>query len=510
MPLLEPESVLAPPAGPAVDSPREMALVRARLRRLVVATQAVGDQLALPPLYRRIAETARKLVDAEHVALGVLSTAGAATQLVQLEAEDSSALTMLADVEELEGLSALATRLTPGTVSRFASHELPFALPGLWGDGLLAVPVHYRGQVLAVLLMSHIVPGGARPEDEDALLSLATTAGLAIENARLYEEARRRQEWGREASEISNQLLAAIGESEAWNVITSAIRRLADADLAVWWRPTTSDPEVLEVVAAFGPGSEELNEHGNFPLSTFQPSTSGGLVGTLGTADQEPESPVAEVLRDGDIGTLLLLPIAGDHGGMRGWLMCGRRRDKHSFSDLDLDIADTFVAQMSVALDLAEARTLLERMHLLEDRERIARDLHDHVIQSLFAAGLKVQVAGRMPTSAVREGRLSEAVDEINDSIRQLRASIFELNRAETVPARSFRGALLDVVRQITPGLGFQPDVSFEGPLDMVISSLLTAEVVAVLREAATNVGRHANATRLSVRVFTDSRTFLA
>src|SRR5687767_3015269 len=125
MPLLDPETVSAPPVGLAVDSSCEMTLVRARLRRLVAATQAVGDQLALPPLYRRIAETARKLVDAEHVALGVLSTAGAATQLVQLEAEDSSAMTMLADVEELEGLSALATRLRPGIVSRFASHELP-------------------------------------------------------------------------------------------------------------------------------------------------------------------------------------------------------------------------------------------------------------------------------------------------------------------------------------------------------------------------------------------------
>ena len=507
MPLLNPASSSAAPIGFAVDSSQEIALVKARLRRLVTATQSVGDQLALPPLYRRIAESARELVDAAHVALGVLSTAGAATQLVQLEAADSSAMTMLADVGELEGLSTLAARLTPGAASRFASHELPFALPGLWGDGLLAIPVHYRGQVLAILLLSHIVPGWARPEDEDALLSLATTAGIAIENARLYEESRRRQEWGREASEISNRLLASTGEREARNVITRAVRRLADADLTVWWRPTASDPEVLEVVAAFGPGSEELHEQGHFPLDTFEASTSGGLVGTLGTAGQEPESRVAEVLRDGEIETLMLLPIGGDHG-MRGWLMCGRRRDKHSFSDLDLDIADTFVAQMSVALDLAAARSLLERMHLLEDRERIARDLHDHVIQSLFAAGLKVKTAGSMPTTHIRDGRLTEAVEEIDDSIRQLRASIFQLSGSATRPTQSFRGAMLDVVRQFTPGLGFQPDVSFDGPLDTVMSSLLTAEVVAVLREAGTNVGRHASACRLSVEFFTNGRTF--
>jgi signal transduction histidine kinase len=504
----ESESVLAVTVGLVVGDPLdEVAVVRARLRRVVAAMQAIGEQFALPPLYRRIAETARTLVDAEHVALGVLSTAGEATQLVQLESEDSSAMTMLADVEELEGLSDLATRLTPGLVSRFASRDLPFALPGVWGDGLLAVPVHFHGQLLAILLLSHVVPEGARPEDEDALLSLATTAGMAIENARLYEEARRRQEWGREASEISNQLLAATGEGEAHLVITSAVRRLADADLAVWWRPTNDDPVTLEVAAAFGPGSEELNEHGNFPLSTFEASTSGGLLGTLGTASQEPESRVAEVLREGEIETLLLLPIAGDHG-LRGWLMCGRRRDKHSFSDLDLDIADTFVAQMSVALDLAAARTLLERMHLLEDRERIARDLHDHVIQSLFATGLKVKTASSNPTRAVREGRLGEAVDEIDDSIRRLRASIFQLNSAATAPAQSFRGAVLKVIRQITPALGFQPDVSFDGPLDAVISPLLADEVSTVLREAGTNVGRHAGATRMSVEFFTDRSTF--
>jgi signal transduction histidine kinase len=507
MPLLDPQPLVTPTVGLAVDDPLEVAVVRARLRRLVAATQAVGDEFALPSLYRRIAETARTLVDAEHVALGVLSAAGAATQLVQLEAEDSSAMTMMADVEELEGLSDLATRLTAGQVSRFASRQLPFALPGLWGDGLLAVPVHYRGQVLAILLLSHVVPGGARPEDEDVLLSLATTAGIAIENARLYEESRRRQEWGREASEISNQLLAATGKSEAHLVITSAVRRLADADLAVWWRPTQDDPAALEVVAACGPGSAELDEHGNFALNTFEPSTSGGLSGTLGTASQEPESRVAEILRAGEIETLLLLPIAGDHGA-RGWLMCGRRRDKHSFSDLDLDIADTFVAQMGVVLDLVAARSLLERVHLLEDRERIARDLHDHVIQSLFATGLKVKTANSMPTRAVREGRLSEAVDEIDDSIRQLRASIFQLNSAATAPTENFRGAVLKVIRQITPGLGFQPDVSFEGPLDAVISPLLTDEVAAVLREAGTNVGRHARAKRMSVELFTDRATF--
>jgi signal transduction histidine kinase len=507
MPLVDAESLIPLSDGLPLGPPDETALVKARLRHLVAAIQSVGDQLALPPLYRCIAETARELVDAEHVALGVLSTAGAATQLVQLDAEDDSAMTMLAEVEELEGLSALATRLTPGVVSRFSSQELPFALPGLWGDGLLAVPVHYRRQVLAVLLMSHLVPGGTRPEDEHALLSLATTAGIAIENARLYEEARRRQEWGREASAISNRILATAGEHSAANTITQAVRRLADADLAVWWQPAAEDPEALEVVAAYGPGSDELHDHGNFALDTFQATTSGGLVAALGTAGSEPESRVAEVLRNGEIETLLLLPMGGDHG-MRGWLMCGRRRDKHSFSDLDLDIADTFIGQMSVALDLAAARTLLERMHLLEDRERIARDLHDHVIQSLYAAGLKVKTAGSIATPAVREGRLSEVVHEIDDSIRQLRASIFQLNGPTAAPARTVRGAVLEVVRQITPALGFQPDVSFEGPLDATVGSLLRAEIVAVLREAGTNVGRHAHATRMSVELATDGRTF--
>jgi signal transduction histidine kinase len=186
---------------------------------------------------------------------------------------------------------------------------------------------------------------------------------------------------------------------------------------------------------------------------------------------------------------------------VRGALMVGRRVGRRPFSDADLDIATTFANHAAVALELADGRQQEQRMALLEDRDRIARDLHDHVIQRLFAAGLTVQSVASALGGAGPSGRLDRVVNDIDDTIRQIRTSIFQLRGAIGPQGTPVRRRLLAVADDVAATLGFQPQVQFSGPVDTVVSAELLDDVLAVVREALTNTARHAEAGEALVRV---------
>ena len=174
-------------------------------------------------------------------------------------------------------------------------------------------------------------------------------------------------------------------------------------------------------------------------------------------------------------------------------------KDLLPFAPADLDMAQSFANHAILALELSDARSNQERLAVLEDRDRIASDLHDHVIQRLFATGLTVQSAATMTSAPELQDRLIRSANELDETIRQIRYSIFELR--ENAEAASLRGTVLSILRQIGPLLAHAPEVKFSGPLDTLIDETLAADAGAVIREALTNVVRHAQAARTSVAV---------
>jgi len=179
----------------------------------------------------------------------------------------------------------------------------------------------------------------------------------------------------------------------------------------------------------------------------------------------------------------------------------GRVKGRRRFEDVELDMATTFANHAAVALELADARADQQRVLLLEDRDRIARDLHDHVIQQLFAAGLSVQsVAGTLGADA-RSERLERVVAGIDDTIRQIRTTIFQLRGPLVPQTGAVRARLLAVIAELAPVLGFDPRVEFDGPVDVVVPESVVDDLVAVVREALSNVARHAGARHASVRM---------
>ena len=343
--------------------------------------------------------------------------------------------------------------------------------------------------------------GDCTEEDETAVAALGATAGIALENARLYEDSRRRQHWAEAAAAVSSALLDPTGGTDPLGLIADTVLRLTRADVVSVVVPAP-EPGMFRVQRSRGVGAERV-EGMRYPAShsiaAMAMETGRGV--RISSVEDEPPHYSIHLRRVLDVGAVLGLPL---HGSARshGALVVARRRGRPAFDLTDLELSESFAAQAAIALELAQARADQQRLVVLQDRERIARDLHDHVIQRLFASGLTLEgMAGSLPAEAAT--RLVSVVDELDVTIRQIRNLIFRLQPSDA--GRGLRSAVLAVVTETSSLLGFEPEVGFEGPVDTVAGDGLVDDVVAVVREALTNVVRHARATRVGLHVGTTS-----
>jgi signal transduction histidine kinase len=157
-----------------------------------------------------------------------------------------------------------------------------------------------------------------------------------------------------------------------------------------------------------------------------------------------------------------------------------------------------------VAVENARLHARVRELALLEDRERIAMDLHDTVIQRLFATGMSLQATERTTDQPEVAARIHQAVEDLDATISQIRSSIFALSAAARGRTSGVRARLLDVVSEMSPALASDPRLQFAGPVDTTISTELADELVVVLRELLANVARHAQAKRVDVLVRVD------
>jgi signal transduction histidine kinase len=357
--------------------------------------------------------------------------------------------------------------------------------------GFLGVPIAVRDEIFGNLYLAEPSSGTFSAEDEELVTALAAVAGVAIENARLFADARQRQRWLHASTEMTRDMLVETSD-DALRVLAERLRVLADADVVSVVVPA-AEAGRLEVVVAVGHGARDLGS------STY------AAEGSLSHRVIETGEPVVADVSDRveaagpDLGPVMVLPLA-DADRPRGTLVVGRRPGGMPFAEALVETAATFAGHAAVALELADARRNQQRMALMEDRARIARDLHDHVIQQLFAAGMTVQaVTPRLDDQAAVD-TLETVVDHIDEAIKQIRTSIFQL-RPHALSGGGLRTAVLEVVSEVTPALGLDPWVHFVGPVDAVSDDDLAQDVTAVVREALTNAARHAQARRVEVRV---------
>ena len=480
--------------GELVSSANEVLATQGRLRSLLEASRLVASELDLPTVLRRIIAAAVELVGARYGAIGVIAPDGTLAQFIHVGMPDNLAA-QIGHLPEGHGLlGALIEDQRPirlehlgedARSSGFPAHHPPM-------DSFLGVPVRVRGEVYGNLYLSESVDGPFSEEDEELLIALAATAGAAIDHARLFDEGQRRQRWAAASAEVTAALLSENVE-DSLAILAERVAGLADADLVCIALPSTTT--TMTIVAAAG------DLAGSFTGASFDSE------GTLAAQAVEGGQPVlsdVEMMSQIDtglaLGPTMAIPFATTDAPA-GALTVSRRPGRAAFTGADLEMAADFAAQASVALRLASVRADRARLALLEDRGRIARDLHDHVIQRLFGAGLSLQaVAGAVTDPALR-GRISQQVDTLDAAIAEIRTAIFTLNASPASDAPVLRHRIVDVVSEMSDLFEESPRLTFTGAVDLMVSPDLAEDVIAVVREGLSNVARHAAATQTSISV---------
>ena len=493
LPRLELDQLLAQ----LVARAHEVMATQGRLRGLLRASQMVTRDLTLPVVLRRIVEAARDLVGARYAALGVISPTGGLAEFVH-SGMPEDAVARIGHLPEGKGLlGALIEDPRPIRLRRIASDQrstgFPPGHPPM--SSFLGVPIRIRDEVFGNLYLAESTKGEFSAEDEELTLALAATAAVAIENARLYESATSRGEWLQAIAAITRGVLSAEPEDagDSLELIARTSLRIARADLVTVALP--GGPDELLVEVAVGSGADglagtRLPMSGSLSGQVF--STGTPLRQSIGDAGSAPRP-------DLDLGPVLAVPLHGSRR-MHGVLWAARRRGRSAFGAEEVEMAAGFANQAALAIELAEARAEQQRAVMLDERERIAADLHDHVIQRLFAAGLSLQSTAGTLRAGEAADRILATVDDLDATIRQIRTSIFQLQQLPQTRAPGLRARLLDVATDLTPVLGFEPAVRFSGVIDAVGHDI-GEDVLAVVRESLSNVARHARAASAEVDV---------
>jgi signal transduction histidine kinase len=364
----------------------------------------------------------------------------------------------------------------------------------------LGVPIRVRGEVYGRLYLTE-KQGHAEFTDDDEIVvqALAGAAGVAVDNARLFEATRRRQRWLEASGEVTSALLSGGDPTDVLRMIADRARELTEADytlLALPEDPDISPEETTELVVAVCSGLDDETLPGRrIPV----PDSTSGAVFT----DRIPRR-VENLSFDLSIGLgvrfgpALALPM-GSGDVPAGVLIAVRTPDAPAFEEHQMQVVSSFADQAALALQYAASQSAARELELLADRDRIARDLHDHVIQRLFAIGLGMQSTQRRAKSPTVASRLSDHIDQLQQVIQDIRAAIFDLH-AEPATMPSLRASLNDIITELTSEAPMRTTVRIAGTLDVVPAELV-AHVEAVAREAVSNAVRHSRASELSVSV---------
>ncbi|GGS32951.1 histidine kinase [Streptomyces badius] len=444
-------------SGPAESGPAESDAAVGRLPMLLEAVLSVGSDLDLGSTLQQIVETATALTEARHGALAVLEP-------------------------DRDRIDALYT-----TGAAEAEAERSF----------LREPILVHTEVFGHLCVGGKRPGPFTDTDAGLLRVLAAQAGIAIGNARLYGTARQRERWIAGAAAVTTALLTGTDAADALMTVAEQARVLADASAGVILQPTEEGG--MEIVTA----------------ST--PDDPAGIVGTV----IEPGSPVLVQLLGGEpvfiddsatdprmttgvrsrFGPSMMLPLQSD-GRLIGTLALPRRRGERPYTDLDRLLATQFASQAALALVLADAQADREQLAVYEDRDRIARDLHDLVVQRLFATEMMLESTRRRAASEEESDvLLGRAVDELDSTIQEVRTAIFALQQPPTAAPSTFRGRVLRETGGAAALLGFPPSVQFTGAVDALVGEETGRELLAALRGALAAAHRRPGVSAIEVEV---------
>lgn len=484
------------------DRLQTVLVTRDRVYALLEAVVSVAGDLNLEIMLRRIVEAAVSLSRARYGALGVIGEGGRLVEFIPVGVDEEQIAAIHHWPEGRGLLGELITHPEPLRLDRISDHPGSYGFP----EGhppmhtFLGVPIRIRDEVYGNLYLTEKHGGGRFDEEDQAVLvALAAAAGVAIENARLYEEARRQQRWLRATGEVTRQLLSGTASADVLTLVTEQALEMAGADLVALAVPADDGRQLVYTHAAGEKAASALGL-----VLSAKSSLSGRVMADgemVAVDDFTGDDRVSPLAREHiALGPAILLPL-GVPGNVRGVLTVGRYPGSLPLPAMAVDMVATFAAQAGIALELAEHRQDAERLAVLQDRDRIGRDLHDLVIQRLYATGMSLQGAMPLIGRADVADRIGSAVDALDETIGEIRSAIFSLQTTGDARPEGLRSKILQVVDEMTAPLGFAPGLRLVGPLDDQMPSQAEDNLLSALREALSNAARHAGASRVDVTV---------
>jgi signal transduction histidine kinase len=487
---------------------------RGRLQLLLDAVVAMTGDLSLDGVLARIVQVATRLADAQYAALGVLSSSSR-TRLRTFvhHGMDPETVTKIGDLPHGFGLLGLILD-RPLRLHEIAEHPESYGFPPHHPpmDSFLGVPVRTRDRVFGNLYLTEKTGGGDFTEqDEKVVIALAAAAGVAIENAELYEEAARRERWLQATAEIASLLVRAQSGSHALHAVADRAREASGAD--VTWIVTGHDVEelVLESVSGVPFAAGDAAGLGLEDSLAARVVRTGEVVTVDDLSEESHALEPAPSLGWPALGAAVVVPLRSASGVEGALALAWTRENIETYATVDAALPASFAEQATLALEVGRARDDQQRLAVFEDRDRIARDLHDLVIQRLFAVGLSLQgaarLAGRAEGSEPVVGRLESAVDDLDVTIKDIRRTIFALGSLDT--AADIQSEVGRLVDRAASTLKFRPSLTFEGPVRTLVAGELAPDVLAVLGEALSNASRHAEASAVEVLLSAGDRVTL-
>ncbi|MFE2476724.1 GAF domain-containing protein [Streptomyces sp. NPDC059389] len=474
---------------------------RDRVHSLLEAVVSVGRELDLSQVLRRIVEAGALLVEADYGALGVIGPDGRTLSQFLTVGLTEGQIARIGALPAGHGLLGEVIRHPePLRLTELSAHTASYGFPADHPPmrTFLGVPIRVRDEVFGNLYLTDKRDGqDFDTEDEAVISTLSVAAGVAIDNARLYEGSQRQQRWLRANAEITNSLLSGSPRPAALELIARRAREITGAELADISMPLDGTDD-LAVELSVGPGSE-LRRGLVVPVEGSLSGAAYEAGRPVTTASLATDDLYGDAQQMTALGPAVAVPLGTAAGDGRGVLLLARAVAEPVFTDGELEPLLAFARQAALALELAERRRDAEQIALLEERDRIARDLHDLAIQRLFATGMTLQNAARLVEHEGAAERVGRAVDDLDETIKIIRSTIFGLRAKDREAGPGLRARAARAVGEAGSALGHPPRLSMEGLLDTDVSTQVADHAMAVLTELLSNAARHAHATRVGV-----------
>lgn len=501
------EPLLAPAAGLRIEDllrefvarADELLLTQERMRGLLSAVVSVAEDLSLDAVLERVVRSARTLLRADYAALGVIGEDQSLTHFITVGI-DEDVIRQIGPLPTGHGVLGMLTS-DPRPLRLHDLHDHPASVgfpehhPPM--KSFLGVPVRVRGRFFGNLYMTEKVDGqDFTLEDQELAVALAAAAGVAIENARLFEDARRRSRWLEACMYVTGRMM-----DDERDITENSLDMIAETAL----RESDSALTLIGVSADNGPGlfiaaaaGERAADMAGRSLALDTPAIAEVLRTGVPTVFDDATDLLGEV--DGPaLGPIIVIAL-GPQGTNQGLLILAKGQGSGSYSKIVVEMSAVFGSHVALALELARSHRLREQIMVFTDRDRIARDLHDVVIQRLFAAGLSVQSLQRFVTEKEAAQRIRTVTAELDGTIRDLRSTIYSL-QATSSQSELLSDLVLRAVRNASNPLPFAPRLNLSGPIDSGISDVIAKHLLAVLSEGLSNAVRHADAGTIGVSV---------